>query len=420
MKSEQSQAGLSSGETGIEAIGDFGIGNNRRNGSPFAESLARIRHIVRKEFIQIVRSRQNFPILIIAPIFQLLLFGFAVRTDVREVPTVVADMDRSALSRQLVDGFSRSGYFVIRAHLSSYHDADAYLEEGLASVALLIPPDLERTVKGFRTAKVGVLIDGIDTTLANTVSAYSNAIIGMQSQDLLETRVGWARGLRYANTQPDIVIPGIDHQSRAWFNPNLDSKYFFVPGVLALILTFLGITVPAMSIVREKELGTIEQIMVTPTSSTELVLGKTIPAFVIAIATLMEMTVLAFLVFDPIFRGTMLFFFFTSTLYMFTCIALGVTISAFCVTQQQAILTSFMVLQPAVLLSGFAFPIENMPEVIQYITYANPLRYFVVIVREVFLKGAGWALLWPQVIPICAMGIFFIALASALFKKKID
>jgi len=388
--------------------------------SAFSESRTRIGHLVRKEFLQILRHKQNLRMLIIAPIFQLLLFGYACRLDVKEVATVVVDMDRSTVSRQVIDAFSRSGYFVIKARLSSYDQVDYYLDRGLAAMALLIPPDLERRVNGQRTAEVGVLIDGVDTTMASTVSGYASAILAQFSLELMQDRIGWARGLRLSADQPDLIIPSISGESRAWFNPNLDSKYFFVPGVLALILTFMAITVPAMAIVREKETGTIEQIMVTPITRLELILGKIIPAFIILVTNLTVLTVLAFIVFHPIFRGSLVFFFFSAILFIITYLGIGTTISSFCRTQQQAILSSFMVLQPSAILSGFAFPIENMPPIIQYLTYLNPLRYFIVILRQVFLKGLGWEALWPQLVPIMIMGVVFIALAAFLFKKKID
>jgi ABC-2 type transport system permease protein len=237
---------------------------------------------------------------------------------------------------------------------------------------------------------------------------------------MMESRIKRARGVRYSYDQLDIILPSLSPETRAWFNPNLESKDFFIPGILALILTFFSLISTAMVLVREKETGTIEQLMVTPISRLELVVGKTIPSFIIALVNLIALTVLALVWFQPPFKGSMLFFSFCGVLYLITCLSLGITISAFCRTQQQAILSSFMVLQPAVLLSGFVFPIENMPVVIQYITYIDPLRYFIVIVREVFLKGIGWEILWPQVLPIAAMGIGFIGLSALLFKKKID
>lgn len=383
------------------------------------ESVQRIRHIIRKEFIQIVRNRQNFRLMIIAPLMQLVVFGFASRLDVQNVTTVVVDLDRSALSRQVIDAFAESGYFSIVDQVPTYDDVDRYLNSGRASMAILIPPDLERRIKGSRTAHVGILIDGVDTTTAGTVSGYAQAILQRFSMEIITTRKETMQGILFDTATPKLVVPEVAEASRAWFNPNLNSKNFFVPGVLVLILLALSIILTSAIVVREKEIGTIEQLMVAPISRLELILGKTLPCFAIEVITLAVITPLAFLIYDIPFRGSLPFFIATALLFLITASGIGVTISSFCTTQQQAILTSFMFLQPSVLLSGYAFPIENMPTVVQYLTYLNPLRYFIIIVRGVFLKGIGWEILWPQVIPIFLMAIFYIGLASVLFKRRI-
>lgn len=384
------------------------------------DSLRRIRHLVRKEFIHIRRNKQNFRLLIIAPLIQLIVFGSASRLDVKDVRTVVVDLDRSTYSRQVADAFERSGYFRIVGNADAYHDVDRYLESGEASLAILIPPDLERRIQGNRTAQIGILIDGVDTTTAGTVSGYAQSILERFSMDIMSSRMNKMQGILFDSTTPRLTVPEVTDAARAWFNPNLDSKNFFVPGVLVLIMLALSIILTSAIIVREKELGTIEQLMVAPISRLELILGKTIPCFSIEVITLCIITPLAFLLYDIPFKGSFAFFVATSILFLITASGIGVTISAFCKTQQQAVLTSFMFLQPAVLLSGYAFPIENMPIIVQYFTYLNPLRYFITIVRGVFLKGVGWEILWPQVIPIFVMGIFFIGCASLLFKRRVD
>ncbi len=390
------------------------------SGSTLRERTRRIRHLIRKEFIQIVRNRQNFVLILIAPVLQLLVFGMASRLDVENVRTVVVDLDQSALSRQVIQAFSRSGYFTIVGYGDSYEQADPYLLKDRASMALLIPPDFERRIKGSRTAQVGVLIDGVDTTTAGTVSGYAQSILNRFSLDIVATRIDKMQGLLFQTTTPRLVVPKFTDASRAWFNPNLTSKDFFVPGVVVLILLATSVIITSAVIVREKEIGTIEQLMVAPISRLELILGKTIPCFIIELITLSVILPLAFLIYDIPFRGSPAFFLMTAVLFLITASGIGMTISAFCTTQQQAILSSFMFLQPAVLLSGYAFPIENMPVVIQYLTYLNPLRYFITIVRGVFLKGTGWEVLWPQVVPIFLMAVFYISLAAILFKKRID
>lgn len=388
--------------------------------SALPESIRRIRCLMRKEFIQIVRNRQNFRFIIIAPLFQLIVFGSASRLDIRTIDTVVADMDRSILSRNVVEAFSRSGYFRIVAHVRAYDDVDWYLKKGEASMAILIPPDLERRIQANRTAEVGILVDGVETITAGTVSGYAQSILARFSLDILSSRTNRMQGNLFESITPHLIVPEVTDASRAWFNPNLDSKNFFVPGVLVLILLAFTIVLTSAVIVREKEIGTIEQLMVCPINRLELILGKTIPCFIMEFTVLVILTPLAFLLYDIPFRGSYLFFFGTFVIFLITASGIGTTISAFCKSQQQAILTSFMFLQPSVLLSGYAFPIENMPVVVQYLTYLNPLRYFIVIVRGVFLKGTGWEILWPQIIPIVIMGVFYIGLASRLLQKRLD
>jgi ABC-2 type transport system permease protein len=388
--------------------------------SHIADSVRRVGHLVKKEFIHIIRNRQNFRLLLLAPIMQIILFGYACRLDVQNVRTVIVDLDKSILSRQLTDAFSRSGYFVVVDELDSYDEVDYFLQKGLASTAVLIPPDFERKTQSNSTADLGILIDGVDTITAGTVSGYAQSILKRFSLDISKSQMNRMQGLLYDSPNPRLIVPEVTDASRSWFNPNLVSKDFFVPGVIVLILLSLSIIVTSAVIVREKEIGTIEQLMVAPISRLELILGKTIPCFCIEIVTLSIIVPLGFLVFDIPFRGSLAFFLVTALLFLFTASGIGMTISAFCRTQQQAILTSFMFLQPSVLLSGYAFPIENMPQVVQYITYLNPLRYFITIVRGVFLKGVGLEVLWPQVLPIILMGIFSIWLASGLFKRRAD
>jgi ABC-2 type transport system permease protein len=402
------------------ALQDGGTDAARLKVSGVRQKWRRIRHLIRKEFIQITRNKQNFRMLLVAPLFQLLLLGYAVRLDVDHVATVVVDHDRTSTSRQLIDTFSRSGYFVIKGYPRTYNEANSILSRGDAKVALLIPSDFSRRILGDQNATIGVYIDGVDTITASTVSGYVDGIVARYSMDSIQDRLKRARGLRYVNDMPDVILPSLEVETRAWFNTNLESKDYFVPGVLALLIMFIGVSVTSMVIVREKETGTIEQLMVTPITRSELILGKTIPSFLIAMINLVTMTLITFLWFQPIFRGSMVLFMTASVLFAVSALGIGMVISTFCRTQQQAMLTSFFVMQPSVILSGFVFPIENMPKVIQLVTYINPLRYIVVIIREVFLKGIGWDILWPQLLPLAAMGLFYLGLASFLFKKKID
>ncbi|MGD9818341.1 MAG: ABC transporter permease [Desulfomonilaceae bacterium] len=395
-------------------------GHSRASGGGFSAKKQRIKRLVVKEFIQIVRNRQNFALLLLAPLLQLIIFGSASRLDVKDVKTVVVDLDRSASSRLVIESFKKSGYFTVIGNLSKYEDVDPYLMESKAVMAILIPPDFERRVRAGRTAQIGILIDGVDTITAGTVSGYSQSIINGFSNEILLSRIDKMQGMLFDSISPRLITPQLQDASRAWFNPNLNSKEFFVPGVVVLIILAMSIVLTSAVIVREKEIGTIEQLMVAPISRIELILGKTIPCFLIQIVTLLLITPMALWMYDVPFRGSLAFFFASSILFLITASGIGMTISAFCSTQQQAILTSFMFLQPSVLLSGYAFPIENMPQIIQYVTYLNPLRYFITIVRGVFLKGVGPEVLWPQLIPIFVMAFIYIGLAARLFKRRVD
>ena len=386
----------------------------------FRQKKQRIIRLIVKEFIQIARNRQNFALLLIAPLLQLIIFGSASRLDVKDVKTVVVDLDRSASSRQVIESFQKSGYFRIVANLEKYDEVDPYLMKTQAVMALLIPADFEKRVRAGRTAEIGVLIDGVDTITAGTVSGYAQSIINRFSSDILLSRINSMQGLLFDSISPRLITPQFQDSSRAWFNPNLNSKEFFVPGVVVLIILAMSTVLTSSVIVREKEIGTIEQLMVAPISRLELILGKTIPCFLIETITLLVITPMALWIYDIPFRGSLIFFFGSSMLFLITSSAIGMTISAFCSTQQQAILTSFMFLQPSVLLSGYAFPIENMPWIIQYVTYLNPLRYFITIVRGIFLKGTGFDVLWPQLVPIVIMAFIYTALAAALFKRRVD
>ncbi len=264
MNSNSSDSGMSqhTSAIGVTQSKERDVGRYpdlRASKGTLAESLKRIRHIVRKEFIQIKRSRQNLGLLLIAPLIQLLIFGSASRLDVHDVSTVVADMDRSVLSRQIIEAFSRSGYFTVKQMLSSYDEADRWLETGRAGMAILIPPDLEQRIKANRTALVGVLIDGVDTTTAGTVSGYAQSILQRFSVDIMDQRVSQMQGQLFETATPHLIVPAASEASRAWFNPNLNSKDFFVPGVVVIILLAGTTIVTSSVIVREKEIGTIEQ-----------------------------------------------------------------------------------------------------------------------------------------------------------------
>ncbi len=374
--------------------------------------MRRILEIIRKEFLQVRRDRKMLPILFIAPVIQLSLLGYAATTDLRNVPVVVANLDRSAESRELLNAFSSSGDLVLRHYVDSPAHIDRYLDRNDADIAIVIPVDYAENLRSGRTASVQVLVDGTKVNATNALNQLA-AAVGTHSQSLVARR--------FASSGLTIQRPEVNVETRMWYNPELSSRNFMVPAVLALVLMIITMLVTSMAIVKERENGTMEQIVVTPIRSSELILGKLIPFFLIGIVEAMLVLAIAVWWFNVPLRGSVLLLMAFSLLFIVNAQGLGLFVSTISHTQQQAMMTSvFFVMLPMILLSGFVFPIENMPEPIQWVTYLMPMRYFLVIVRGIFLKGVGWEVLWPQVVALGAFGIAILWLAIARFQKRVD
>ena len=354
-----------------------------------------------KELLELRQSPRLFGLLIIAPIIQLTMLGYAATTDVRHVPIVIVDGDRTPTSRALLERFSASRYFdVIReeAHPSGVDDD---LARGRAWLGIVIPRGFETAVLGGGSEAdrtVQVLADGTDANSSGVALAYAAGLVGEFNGVLAA-----AQGVR---------PPAIDARIRVWFNPGLESRYFMVPGVLALLLLLVTTNLAAMAIVRERELGTLEQLNVTPLRNFELLLGKLLPYGLIGFLDVLLVIGVAVLWFEVPLRGSPALLIGSSVVYLVCTFGLGLFISTVSSTQQQAMMTAvFFVIIPMMYLSGFIFPIENMPEPIQAITYLIPLRYFLVIVRGIFLKGVGLEVLWPQLGALAIWGTVVLALA---------
>jgi len=374
--------------------------------------MRRILEIIRKEFLQVRRDRKMLPILFIAPVIQLSLLGYAATTDLRNVPVVVANLDRSAESRELLNAFSSSGDLVLRHYVDSPAHIDRYLDRNDADIAIVIPVDYAENLRSGRTASVQVLVDGTKVNATNALNQLA-AAVGTHSQSLVARR--------FASSGLTIQRPEVNVETRMWYNPELSSRNFMVPAVLALVLMIITMLVTSMAIVKERENGTMEQIVVTPIRSSELILGKLIPFFLIGIVEAMLVLAIAVWWFNVPLRGSVPLLMAFSLLFIVNAQGLGLFVSTISHTQQQAMMTSvFFVMLPMILLSGFVFPIENMPEPIQWVTYLMPMRYFLVIVRGIFLKGVGWEVLWPQVVALGAFGIAILWLAIARFQKRVD
>ena len=384
----------------------------RRCGWPESEpDVQRLRFLIWKEFLELRKDPKLFGIIVVAPIVQLTMLGYAATTDVRDVPVVVADGDRSPGSRELIARFDASRNFTVVNVVSTTRDVEPYLESGNAWLGLSIPTGYGADVQRGTPVTLQVIADGSDSNSTTVALGYATSVIGGYAQELVETR---------AASRPALSAGGgIESRIRIWFNPQLESRYFMIPGVLALVLLVVTANLASMAIVREKELGTLEQLNVTPLRRWELIAGKLLPYGAIAMIDVLLVVAVAVFWFEIPLRGSFVLLLGMSLLYVLCTLALGLFISTISDTQQQAMMTAtFFFLTPMIYLSGFIFPIENMPRVIQLVTYVIPLRYFLIVVRGIFLKGIGLELLWPQAAALAAWGAIVLSLAVARSRKR--
>jgi ABC-2 type transport system permease protein len=377
--------------------------------------VQRLRFLVWKEFLELRKDPKLFGVVIVAPILQLTLLGYAATTDVRDVPVVVADGDRSSSSRELIARFDGSPNFTVLEVVSTVNDVEPYLERGRAWLALSIPAGYGVQVARRIPVTLQVIADGSDSNSTTVALGYATSLIGGYAQELVEGRAAAAPPAE----EPVRRAGSIEPRIRIWFNPQLESRHFMIPGVLALVLLVVTANLASMAIVREKELGTLEQLNVTPLRRWELIAGKLLPYGAIAMVDVLLVVAVAVFWFEVPLRGSFALLLGMSLLYVMCTLALGLFISTISETQQQAMMTAtFFFLTPMIYLSGFIFPIENMPQVIQAVTYLIPLRYFLVIVRGIFLKGIGLDLLWPQATALAAWGSIVLALAVSRSRKR--
>ena len=373
--------------------------------------MRRVFILVRKELIELRQDPRLFGIVVAAPLIQLLMLGYAATTDVRNVPVVVADADRSTASRDLVERFNASPNFTVIARVAGPSEIDPYLERGRAWMALSIPAGYGDGLGAGRPQKVQVVADGSDANSTNIGLGYATSLISVYAQQLVTG----------ASADDARRAGGIDPRVRVWFNPRLESRHFMIPGILALLLLVVTTNLSSMAIVREKEMGTLEQLNVTPLRRWELVAGKLLPYALVGIIDVLLALAVAVLWFQVPLRGSVWLLLALTAVYLLTTLGLGLFVSTISSTEQQAMMTSmFFFLMPMIYLSGFVFPIENMPAPIQPFTYLIPLRYFLVVVRGIFLKGVGIETLWPQGLALLAWGAGVSALAVARLRKRLD
>jgi ABC-2 type transport system permease protein len=382
----------------------------------------RIRELIRKEFYQTLRDPRTRLLMFAPPLLQLILFGYAVNLDVENARTAWVDMDHTPESRDLLAAFQGSGYFRITATPRNSAEIGDLMDHGRVEAVIRIMPGFSRDIKRGNTAHVQILIDGTNSNTAAIVSSYASQIVMDYASKMFAAYQKPVLSGPSAITggPPPSVVPALTAQSRVWFNPDLKSRTYFVPGVIAIVIALVTMMLTAMSIVREREIGTMEQLLVTPITPSELILGKLLPFGIVGIIEAAIVVVAALLIFGIPLRGNVLLLFGCILLYLLSTLGVGLFISTISRTQQQAMMSSFLFFIPAMLLSGFAFPIRNMPVAVQYLTYLNPIRYFIQIARNIFLKGVGFESLWQEMTALAVFGIAILGLSALRFQKKLD
>jgi ABC-2 type transport system permease protein len=375
--------------------------------------MRNILHIIRKEFLQLRQDKKMFGISFIAPVLQLIILGYAATFDVSNIPTVVCDFDNSPSSRELLRSFTSTGYFTIVEYFDKTSDIDNQLDDGHASIAIIIPRGFEKKIGAGQSAPLQIIADGTETSTAGIGLSYASIIVSQFSQNIL---------LESLIKRGSVTMPArVSAEFRVWYNPELKSRNFMVPGVLGLLLMVMTMLLTSLAIVKEKELGTLEQLVVTPIKPYQLIIGKLAPFFIIGVIDVILVVFFASLVFSLPVKGGALLLLFLSLIFLMTTLGLGLFISTISRTQQQAMMTAiFFFMLPMMFFGGFVFPIENMPTIIQYVSYVIPLRYYFIIVRGLFLKGVGLDILWPQALALFIFGSVILSMSVLRFQKRLE
>jgi ABC-2 type transport system permease protein len=376
--------------------------------------LGRLKQMLIKELIQVFRDKRTRFILIIPPILQMMVFGYAANYEIRHVPTVVLDLDHSQESRELVSRFTSSPYFDVQRQLTDSRQLGDLIEQGDATIGLEIDAGFAAKLRKGQTAPLQVIVDATNSNTALIASSYITQIARDFAQEYQKDRI-----YRIAPQLVE-VMPSVELAPRPWYNPDLRSRWFFVPGIIGSLTLVLVVTLTAFAVVREREIGTLEQIMVTPIRPAEFILGKTLPFFLIGFFDVTLIAVVGSRWFQVPFRGHVSVLVTGAILFILCMLGVGLLISTISATQQQAMVTSFFFIMPAITFSGFGFPISTMPQWMQMISYAIPLRYFLVVIRSTYLKGAGMNILWPQMAAMAGLGAALLTTAVLRFHKALD
>jgi ABC-2 type transport system permease protein len=376
--------------------------------------LSTLRAIARKEFIQIRRDKATTYMVFIFPLMMLVLYGFGIRYDVKSVPMTIFDQDRTQESRQYIERFTRSPYFAVRHYVDNYRDLQRDIDQGESRIGLVIPADFSSRIGSYREAVVQVIVDGTDNNTATIAMNYVTQITASYSQSIM------LQQMETVLRQNNLTIRAIEAEPRIWFNPNLESVQFIVPGIIAIIMMIVGTVLTAVTIVKEKEQGTIEQIVSSPIGRYELMIGKVMPYAILAYLDFLLIIVASKLLFGVAIKGSLLLLLVTAFFYLIGVLGLGILVSTSTETQMSAMLTAILAsMLPSILLSGFIFPIRQMPRVLQAITVVVPARYFIEILRDIYLKGLGFEYFWKEALYILLFGFATLILAARRFQKRL-
>ena len=382
----------------------------------------RLRRIMRKEFIQVARDPRMRAMLFMPPLIQLLIFGYAANLDVNTAKIAWMDQDHSAASRELLSQFQGSGRFIIVAEPDNDAEMQKLLDRATVDGVVRVMPGFARDVARGRATSVQVLLDGTNSKTASIVSNYAAQTIARYSSEVMAQlqRSKMVAGTIASGGAMHPAVPQIVAVSRVWFNPDLKSRNYFIPGVVVNIITLVTMMLTAMAIVREKEIGTMEQLMVTPIRPTELILGKTLPFVLVGLWDMLLVVTAALVIYHIPLAGSFGLLLVCTLLFLLTSLGAGLFISTISRTQQQAMMTMGLIFQPFFMLSGFSFPIRNMPVSMQILTYINPVRYFMEIVRGIFLQGTGISTLWPQMVALAVFGVAILWMSVLRFHKQLE
>ena len=374
--------------------------------------LQRLFRMLNKEFLQMLRDPRMRVVVFGVPVVQMTIMAFALTTDVTDIRLAVLDMDKTPASRQLISAFTASKYFQISFSLSSQKEISPLLDRSEVRAVLQIPVGFNRNLMKEKSAEIQLLTDGTDSNSTSIVLGYAGYIVNDFNDMKLKERLS-----RKGRTTPPVQITT---ETRAWYNANQESHFYYVPSLIATMLFIFSLLLTSIGIVREKEIGTIEQVMVTPIRGIEFILGKTIPYMITGYISMSFMLIVAFFLFGVHVKGSLLLLYGLTGIYLAGNMSIALIISGSASTQQQALLTSFLVLMPSVMLSGFMFPISNMPDLVRYATVLNPMRWYLEILRGIVMKDVGITALWSPVAAQTTLSLVFLFIAVKQFKKTLS